>query len=72
MHDKLRFLRDYFLFSDEILTVAEAKQKRIQVLVCLRLTINQRKEIFVFVSKAPSKVGKLASSRANSLLVIPC
>ena len=64
MHDKRRFLRDYFLFSDEILTAAEAKQKRIQVLVCLLLTRDQK-------FKAPSQVGKLASSRANSLLVIP-
>ena len=45
MHDKRRFLRDYILFSDEILTAAEAKQKRIQVLVCLLLT-SGRKKIF--------------------------
>ena len=31
---------------------------------------NQRPEIFVIVSKAQSQVAKLASSRANSLLVI--
>ena len=64
MHDKRRFLRDYILFSDEILTAAEAKQERMQVLVCLLFTSDQK-------FKAPSHVGKLASSRANSLLVIP-
>ena len=64
MHDKRRFLLDYILFSDEILTAAEAKQKRMQVLVCLLFTSDQK-------FKALSQVGKLASSRANSLLVIP-
>ena len=54
MRDKHRFLRDYFLFSDEILTAAdrEAKQKRItrQVLFSLLLTSDQ-KFLFSFLKR---------------------
>ena len=72
MHDKRRFLRDYFLFSDEILKLyCSRSQTKVnnKTSACL-FAFNQRPEIFVLVSKAQSQVGKLASSRANSLLVI--
>ena len=56
MHDKRRFLRDYFLFSDEILSAAEAKQKRITRQVLLSFSFNKRPEnILKLHAKCASK-----------------